>query len=254
MRYRFISDLHLDETRPDLCQGFFSYLTRIQKDTDRLYILGDLFEAWVGDDDLTDFNQSVIDQLKTLTDSGISLFFMHGNRDFLLLDDFARATGGTLICDPFVLETQSTKILLSHGDSFCTDDVEYQAFKANIRKEESIQFLLSLPLSERKKMASQLREDGKKATANKSLEIMDVNEQAIVDAFFAHQTPLMIHGHTHRPNIHTHTINTIDHFRYVLGDWHEVGYEIVLESDTINLITFRLEDQHVTERQSHRRQ
>ncbi|MCY4044046.1 MAG: UDP-2,3-diacylglucosamine diphosphatase [Cellvibrionales bacterium] len=251
MRYRLISDLHLDESRPDICQGFFSYLDRIKTDTDKLYILGDLFEAWVGDDDLTEFNQSVIQHLKQLSDSGASLYFMHGNRDFLLLEGFAKATGGELIPDPTVITTALGDIVLSHGDSYCTDDVDYQTFKANIRKDESMQFLLTLPLSERKKMASQLREDGKKATANKSLEIMDVNEQAIIDGFLSHQTPIMIHGHTHRPNIHTHTINNTDHFRYVLGDWHEVGYEIVVDSNAIELITFRLKDQHVTKRQSH---
>jgi len=251
MRYRLISDLHLDESRPDICQGFFSYLDRIQKDTDRLYILGDLFEAWVGDDDLTAFNQSIINKLKQLTSHGIALFFMHGNRDFLLLEDFAKATGGKLITDPTVIDSEHGDILLSHGDSYCIDDVDYQAFKANIRKDESIQFLLSLPLSERKKMASQLREDGKKAVSGKSLDIMDVNDQAITENFLTHQTPLMIHGHTHRPNIHTHTINGFDHFRYVLGDWHEVGYEIMIDSDSIQLITFKLKDQHVTERQSH---
>ncbi len=246
IKTRFISDLHLDESRPDLCQGFFDYLDRIIPDTERLFILGDLFEAWIGDDDLSTFNTSIIKNLSTFTQSGAELYIMHGNRDFLLAENFARATGAHIIQDPYILNAGDSLYLLSHGDSFCTDDVDYQAFKLKIRSPETINFLLSQSLNDRKLLAESLRKDTQQAVESKSLSIMDVNTDTVTTSFANHKVKLMIHGHTHRPAIHTHCIKGEDCRRFVLGDWQTHGYEIVLDNKSLQLVKFNLKDQHDT--------
>lgn len=254
MKTRFISDLHLDESSPDRCQGFFDYLDRIEGDTEELIILGDLFEAWVGDDDLSAFNLKIMQRLKVLTDKGIVLKIMHGNRDFLLAEEFMRRTGAQLISDPLCFDTGEGHMLLAHGDTFCTDDVDYQAFKAQIRSPETISYLLSQSLEDRKLLAASLRKDTSREVEGKSMEIMDVNDEAIKASFIENDLCSMIHGHTHKPNIHHYDIEGKACTRYVLGDWQSTGYEIILDTcrspQTITLEEFDLKDQHVIRSQS----
>lgn len=238
MSIRLISDLHLDSKRPDIQRAFLHYLDTLPSDTVALYILGDFFEAWVGDDDDEPFKQTIKDALKTKTDNGLAVYFLHGNRDFLVGEQFSIETGVTVLQEPYRLKAYDQEFLLMHGDSLCIDDTEYQQFKAQIRHPDMITILMSKTLAERKALAQQLREQSKEANSNKASDIMDVNEDEVAKVLQSTDCPTMIHGHTHRPFIHNYSDGNK---RIVLGDWDAKGWELVLDNNTIQLNDFDIQ-------------
>ena len=217
----FISDLHLEESRPDITRAFLSFLEQQAAGVESLYILGDFFEAWIGDDERTPLQEQVAGALRQLSDSGTRLFLMHGNRDFLIGDDFCARAGATLLDDPTVIDLYGTPTLLMHGDSLCTADVEYQKFRANMRNPQWQQMILQRPLKERQQMARQLREISMAKNQGKEEFIMDVTPEEVVKDMERHQVQRLIHGHTHRPAVHELTANGQPARRIVLGDWDQ---------------------------------
>ena len=219
----FISDLHLSPERPDIIQLFQKFLTEKQNKISDLYILGDFVEYWLGDDDKAEGLNAVFESLKIFSDNGHNIFLMHGNRDFLMGQDFAKRCGCTLIQDPFTLNLNSDQILLMHGDTLCTDDTRYQMFRSMVRNPDWQNDFLSKSLEERTLMAQAMREKSKEETKEKSDEIMDVNQQTVEKTFIENNTRIIIHGHTHRPDIHKLKISGTPGLRIVLGDWYKKG-------------------------------
>ena len=236
MAIRLISDIHLDENRPEVANAFIHYIEQLPSDTESLYLLGDIFELWIGDDDASAFLESIITALASLKARHIALFIMHGNRDFLIGEKFCRQCSATLLDDEHCIEEGNQQYLLMHGDSLCTDDKEYMEFRASMRNPDTQAFLLSKPLTERIEMAKALRQQSKSMNSNKAEDIMDVNAQAVTAVLAKHQCQQLIHGHTHRPNIH-HAENQT---RIVLGDWHSSAWEVVLDNGTFSLNEFSL--------------
>lgn len=230
MAILFISDLHLDEKRPDISRAFFRFLEQDARRADALYILGDLFEAWVGDDDDSAIAQSSRQALRALSASGTPLYFMHGNRDFLLGEQFARDTGGQLLTDPTVLDLYGTRTLLMHGDSLCTGDTDYMALRQQVRSRKWQQDLLAQPLSARRELAAKLRMASSEANSNKAEDIMDVTPAAVIDAMRKHQCLRLIHGHTHRPKVHGLSVDGQAGERIVLGDWDQFMWLLTLDT------------------------
>lgn len=216
----FVSDVHLQAQTPRTTQAFFDFLDRHARQARQVYLLGDLFEYWAGDDDLTSpFNVRVVAQLRSLTAAGIEVFWMAGNRDFLLGNGFAQATGARYLPDPTVVTIGGKCLVLAHGDAECTDDVDYQRFRAQVRDAHWQQTFLTQPLAQRLATIAQMRAGSRAAQQNKTTEIMDVNDAAIASLFARTGTTLMIHGHTHRPALHRHVIDGVEQLRYVLPDW-----------------------------------
>lgn len=213
--YLFISDCHLDPRRPEVSIALIQFLATRACGARRLYILGDLFEVWLGDDDPADGHQPVIDALHELA-ATCEIYFIAGNRDFMLGEDFAARVGMTLLEEPHQLQLEQSRVVLLHGDTLCTDDHEYQKFRALVRNPAWISTILTKSLAERKQLAAQLRDDSKTATNQKTDEIMDVSESAVADCFRANDADVIIHGHTHRPALHRYVK---DLRRIVLGDW-----------------------------------
>ena len=236
MKLGFISDLHLSENTPSVTQGFFEFLKTAAQELSHLYILGDLFEAWVGDDDDSQHAMSVMQKINHATRNGLEIFFIHGNRDFLCGQKFAEQSNLTLLPDPFFLNFFDQKIALSHGDNFCTEDLEYIKFKKEVRSEKWQQEFLQKPLDDRLNIASNMRDASQKNNSNKDISIMDVTPNAIQEFFAEHRIDLLIHGHTHRPN--THQINSGT--RIVLGDWHKTGWCLMLDEQKQELKEFTL--------------
>ena len=224
-RTLFISDLHLDASRPLATARFENFLAGAVPGSDALYILGDLFEYWIGDDGLAlEFPRRMASLLEPVA-RAIPVYFMHGNRDFLVADAFSRATGITLIPDPTRLDLYGRATLLMHGDTLCTDDKAYQAFRAQVRNPLWQQAVLAKPIPERVAMAQGLREQSDAAKGGKSMEIMDVAPAAVEKAFADSDCDVMIHGHTHRPGHHTYNVGGRERERWVLPDWYgEGGY------------------------------
>jgi len=218
---RFISDLHLEESRPDITDAFLAFLKDKAMGIDALYILGDFFEAWIGDDERTPLQQSVAEALRDVNASGTKILIMHGNRDFLIGEDYCDRCGATLLDDPTVVDLYGTPYLLMHGDSLCTADVEYQKFRTNMRSPQWQQMILQRPLEDRKTMARQIREISMAKNKGKEEFIMDVTPEEVVRELEKHGVQQMIHGHTHRPAEHDLTANGAPAKRIVLGDWHE---------------------------------
>lgn len=219
----FISDLHLDPERPAVTELFLELLDTRARGADAIYILGDLFEAWVGDDDTGPMNLAVCEGLKKCAVAGTPVFIMHGNRDFLLGARFATASGCTLLGDPTLIDLYGTPTLLMHGDLLCTDDTEYMAFRRMVRDSEWQRQLLSRPLQERQQMAREMRDRSREQTGGKPESIMDVNKEAVIKTMTDHRVQRLIHGHTHRPAIHDLLISGAPAQRIVLGDWYEQG-------------------------------
>ena len=220
----FISDLHLCDSRPDINRVFFEFLRGPAREAEALYILGDLFEYWAGDDDLADpFNRSVAGALVEYSRTGIPLRFMHGNRDFLLGGEFAKACGITLLDDPHALDLFGTPTVLMHGDTLCTDDIDYQKFRAQVRSPAWQKGFLALPLEARKRQIEAVRQTSESEKTRKAPEIMDVNQGAVESALRAHAYPRLIHGHTHRPAKHIHHVDGRSCERWVLADWYRSG-------------------------------
>jgi len=234
----FIADLHLQTEEPAITAGFLRFLTGTAREADALYILGDLFEAWIGDDDPNPLHRQIAAALKALADSGIPVYFIHGNRDFLLGQRFARESGMTLLPEEKVLELYGKRLLIMHGDTLCTDDAGYQAFRAKVHQAWLQKLFLALPLFIRTRIAAKMRAGSKSANRTKSLAIMDVNPQAVVKVMEKHQVQHLIHGHTHRPDIHALTANGEPAYRYVLGAWHSEGLMVKVTADKIELIAF----------------
>ena len=220
----FISDLHLCSGRPQINRSFFGFLEREARSASALYILGDLFEYWAGDDDLGDpFNATVVAALSRLVGSGVPTYLMHGNRDFVIGEAFARASGVTLLADPALLRLCGQPVLLMHGDTLCTLDQEYQAFRREARSETWIRKLLRKPLAERKAAIEALRRQSEQEKRGKPAEIMDVAPAEVEATLRRHAYPRLIHGHTHRPARHIHTVDGHVCERWVLADWYQAG-------------------------------
>nr|WP_223236850.1 MULTISPECIES: UDP-2,3-diacylglucosamine diphosphatase [unclassified Citrobacter] len=234
----FIADLHLCTEEPAITAGFLRFLADDARKADALYILGDLFEAWIGDDDPNPLHREMAAAIKALTDSGVPCFFIHGNRDFLIGKRFARESGMTLLPQEKVLNLYGRNVLIMHGDTLCTDDTGYQAFRAKVHQPWLQKLFLSLPLFIRQRIAAKMRAGSKAANSSKSLEIMDVNPQAVINEMEKHQVQWLIHGHTHRPAVHELTANAQPAFRVVLGAWHTEGSMIKVTPDDVELIAF----------------
>ena len=219
----FISDLHLQPDRPATTAAFLAFLDQQASKVSQLYLLGDIFEYWAGDDDLDSaYPQQIALALRKLSNSGVALFWMAGNRDFLVGLDFAAATNATLLDDPHLLTFAHKRYLLTHGDQLCTDDLAYQQFRTQVRQSAWQAAFLARPLSERKAMIAAMRQQSQQhqqAQMQQAAQIMDVNLTAVDALFATSQADIMIHGHTHRPAVHQH-----DHgVRYVLSDWESDG-------------------------------
>jgi len=220
----FVSDLHLSPERPHINQVFFDFAARIAARAESVYILGDLFEYWVGDDDLADpFNASVADALAGLTGKSVKLRLMQGNRDVLLGEAFARRCGAKLIIDPTVLDLHGTKTLVMHGDTLCTDDVKYQKFRSFARNPVYQHLLLCLPLALRRALIRRMRAGSEKHKQGTTAEIMDVAQATVERVLREHGYPRLIHGHTHRPARHLHAVDGHRCERWVLNDWYQRG-------------------------------
>jgi UDP-2,3-diacylglucosamine hydrolase len=220
----FISDLHLDENRPDITRGFLDFMTSRAMGAEELYVLGDLFEVWLGDDHQSEFNQSVIDSFAGFEGK---LFFMHGNRDFLLGDEFCHAAGGQLLDDPALIDCYGRPALLMHGDSLCTDDSEYMQVRSTLRNTEFQKVLLEKSLAERAAIARGARKESIAHTRESASDIMDVNAPEVLRLMQEYSVDLLIHGHTHRPKVHEieNKENGLAQLtRIVLGDWDQLGW------------------------------
>lgn len=214
----FISDLHLQESHPRTLDAFFRFLAERASTAEALYLLGDIFEYWAGDDDLdAPLPRRIAASLRALADSGVAVYWMAGNRDFLVGQDFARAAGLNLLPDPTVVGIGGQRIALVHGDAQCTDDLKYMAFRAQVRDPAWQQQFLAMPLAQRKAIIAGLREGSRQAHGEKSHEIMDVTPDAIAALHETTQAEVIIHGHTHRPALHVD--ERTGRRRYVLPDW-----------------------------------
>lgn len=223
----FISDLHLDASRPHITRAFYHFLAHEGRQAEQLYILGDLFELWIGDDEDSALALEVQSQLRALSDSGTQLYFMHGNRDFLIGERFAENTGATLLSDPHAIDVGGERVLLMHGDLLCTGDRDYQAFRQQVRQPEWMQGVLARSLEERRALGRQIREQSQSMNSRKPEDIMDVTAsevQAVMDNF---QATRLIHGHTHRPARHPLPSGE----RIVLGDWERNGWCLRYDGD-----------------------
>ncbi len=224
MTQLFISDLHLHPERPQLTRAFFQFLQERALKAESLFILGDFFDAWIGDDDDAPLALEVIDKLKQLTDSGVELFVMHGNRDFLFGQTFATQTGGKLLEEGSIVEVCGEPTLLLHGDSLCTKDQDYIRFRAQVRNPEWQAQLLAQPLAARRALAAQLRAQSQSMNSLKAEDIMDVTQDEVERVMREAKVKRLIHGHTHRPARHSFTLDGQAAERIVLGDWHQLGW------------------------------
>lgn len=219
-----ISDLHLNADEPDIANAFSTFLQNIAINADALFILGDFFNVWIGDDDPSAFATQVKAELKALADTGVAVFIMHGNRDFLLGEDFCTQCGATLIHEPYTLRVGETEYLLVHGDALCTRDADYMAFRAMVRNADWQADFLGKPLEERQAFASRAREQSKTMSSNKSEDIMDVTPEEVTRLLQEMDQSILVHGHTHRPAEHDLDIHGKPGKRIVLGDWHTLGW------------------------------
>lgn len=227
MSLLFISDLHLDESHPAITQIFLDFLNQHAQQASALYILGDLFEAWIGDDDLSAFNQSIIDALKKATSRGLPIYLTHGNRDFLLGKKFLRLTGCQLLPDEYVVNIYGTPTLLMHGDTLCTLDIKYLKFRARMRNWFVQKYFLFKSLKKRRAIAAEYRKGSQSHVATLSNNIMDVTQHEVERVMQTHHVQHLIHGHTHRQAVHEFLIHGKRATRTVLGAWHEDGNALV---------------------------
>ncbi|MQY51195.1 UDP-2,3-diacylglucosamine diphosphatase [Rhodocyclus gracilis] len=231
MSILFISDLHLSAQTPAITRRFFAFLEGEARAAGELYILGDLFEAWLGDDAIDDPGEplaaNVLAALRAFTEAGGRLGILPGNRDFLLGDDFARRAGAALLADPTLLNTASGPLLLAHGDALCTADGDYQQFRRQVRDPVWRHAFLRRPLQERRALAAGLREQSETVKRDKSSELMDVTDTATIELLRAYSLPTLIHGHTHRPAMHTLSVDGQIVERWVLADWTAARGEYV---------------------------
>jgi len=234
----FIADLHLQTEEPAITAGFLRFLRGEAKSADALYILGDLFEAWIGDDDPNPLHREMAAAIHALVDSGVPCYFIHGNRDFLIGKRYARESGMTLLPEEQVLDLYGRKVLIMHGDTLCTDDTGYLAFRAKVHTPWIQKVFLALPLFIRNRIATRMRAGSKAANSSKSMTIMDVNPQAVVRVMEKHDVQWLIHGHTHRPDVHSLIANGQPAHRVVLGAWHTEGSMVKVTPEGVELIAF----------------
>lgn len=235
MSLLFISDLHLDPQRPAITQAFYHFLDTTAQNAEALYILGDLFEVWLGDDDDTPVYQDVIQRIRAYKNQGSDVYFMRGNRDFLIGNEFSRRSGATLLNDPTVIDYHHHHLLLMHGDSLCTKDSDYMQFREMTRAPQWQEKLLSTPLSERRNYANEVRKKSSTMNSLKAEDIMDVTHEDVVRTMAEHKVSTLIHGHTHRPNKHHLLIDNTEAQRFVLGDWGKQAWYIQADKATISL-------------------
>lgn len=236
MSILFVSDIHLSPQRPTIVRAFLDFLGGRAQEAEALYILGDLFEAWVGDDDPSELASTVKRALAALTSCGVSVFIQKGNRDFTLGQRFATETGATLLADEHLVSDYGTRTLLMHGDSLCTDDEDYQRFRKKSRHPLYLWCLVHLPLKLRQNIAANWRKKSADANSNKASQIMDVNAQAVATVMAKHNARTLVHGHTHRPDVH----QLGDNQRIVLGDWDKYGWCLTLDNQGFNQESVRL--------------
>jgi UDP-2,3-diacylglucosamine hydrolase len=232
----FASDLHLDSESPWAIDAFLAFLAGPARSADALYLLGDLFEVWVGDDDDSPDHARTCAGLKLLTDSGVAVYVIHGNRDFLLGETFVRRTGIKLLPDPVLVDIHGVPTLLSHGDVFCTEDTSYQQLRSIVRQPGWQRRFLSLPLDARRALASAARAGSKAHTERTVPVIMDVNPDAVLRAFRATGARRLIHGHTHRPAIHPGVVDGTNTERVVLAPWYEAASCVAVGADGVREI------------------
>jgi len=219
----FISDLHLDPGSPEIAKQFLGFLDGEARAAAALYVLGDLFEVWLGDDDPDPANREIVTALRRLTDGGVPCFVMHGNRDFLLGERFCQETGAWLLDDGTVIDLHGERVLLMHGDVLCTDDVSYQRLRRIVRHPVTRWVFRHMTLGQRRALARKLREGSRMHVGETAPEIMDVNAAAVTEAFQRAGVRTIIHGHTHRPAIHELVVGGSGARRIVLGDWYTQG-------------------------------
>lgn len=239
MTTKFIADLHLRPEQPDMVALFVKFLHEQSQDPEleALYILGDLFEAWIGDDFVPPGMDVAVNAITQLTNSGVQVYFMHGNRDFLIGEVFAEQTGCQLLPEYHVMDLYGTPTLVMHGDLLCTDDVDYMNFRKMVRNPEWQQDFLAKNIPERIAIAQAARQESQHKTQQLDSEIMDVNQDTVTQTMIKWKVPQLIHGHTHRPAIHELTINDSPARRIVLGDWYEQGSALVCNQQGCELKT-----------------
>jgi UDP-2,3-diacylglucosamine hydrolase len=219
----FISDLHLDPGSPAITRQFIEFLDGEVRAAAALYILGDLFEVWLGDDDPAPAGREIVAALRRLSGAGVACFLMHGNRDFMIGERFCRETGASLLEDGSVIELHGERVLLMHGDSLCTDDVSYQRLRRIVRSPVVQWLFRRTSLARRRSLAQKMREGSRMHVQATAAEIMDVNPEAVARAFRAHNVRTLVHGHTHRPAVHNMVVDGSPARRIVLGDWYAQG-------------------------------
>jgi len=233
-----ISDLHLEEERPDITRAFLSLLEGRARTAEALYILGDFFEAWIGDDAMSPFQRSICEALRALSDSGTKIFLMHGNRDFMIGKAFCKAAGCTLLNDPSVVNLNGEPVLLMHGDSLCTRDEAYMRMRRYLRNPLTLWILRHLPLTTRHKLARKLRSESRAQTRMKANDIVDVTPEEVPRVMTEFGVRTLIHGHTHRPAIHKLMIGDDAAKRIVLGDWDRQGWALQVDEHGFQLAAF----------------
>ena len=241
----FISDLHLEASRPNVTRAFKHFLSSTARGARAIYILGDFVDAWIGDDDSSEFARELKTALAKSASSGTRIYFLHGNRDFLIGKKFADDTGVTLLDEHTVVPLYGENILLLHGDTLCTDDTDYMKFREKVRNPQWKNKVLRYPLFLRKIIASHMRSKSRKENANKAEQIMDVSEDAVKDMFTKFNVSIMLHGHTHRPNRHTYDFSGKPCERIVLGDWEEFGWFVKADTTGLYLEKFAIIPQEV---------
>nr|WP_199864033.1 UDP-2,3-diacylglucosamine diphosphatase [Pseudomonas sp. CFBP 8758] len=233
-----ISDLHLQEERPDITRAFLDFLGGRARSAEALYILGDFFEAWIGDDAMTPFQSSICAALRALSDGGTKIFLMHGNRDFLIGSSFCRKAGCTLLADPSLVRLNGQPVLLMHGDSLCTRDEGYMRLRRVLRNPLTLFILRNLPLGTRHTLARKLRSESRAQTQMKAHDIVDVTPEEVPRVMRQHGVATLIHGHTHRPAVHELQIGDLPAQRIVLGDWDRQGWVLQVDDRGFNLAPF----------------
>lgn len=233
-----IADLHLSEDEPAITAGFIRFIHQQAIHAKQLYILGDFFNYWIGDDDPNALHQQVAEALNLLKQRGIPCYFIHGNRDFLLGQRYAKRCGMQLLPQETLIESHGHQVLILHGDTLCTDDAAYQAYRKKVYTPWIQRLFLLLPLFIRRRIAQKMRQNSQNSSNRKPESIMDVNQQAVIDELQKYKTSWMIHGHTHRPAIHQINIDGKPHYRGVLGAWHHEGSAFVINEQGIELIFF----------------
>jgi UDP-2,3-diacylglucosamine hydrolase len=236
-----ISDLHLEEERPDITRAFLRFLDTRARQAEALYILGDFFEAWIGDDAMTPYQHAIARALRQVADGGTRLFLMHGNRDFLVGERFCREAGCTLLGDPARAELAGHSVLLMHGDSLCTRDEAYMRLRRILRHPLTLFILRHLPLRARHRLARKLRSESRAQTRQKAYDIVDVTPEEVTRVMIDAKVPTLIHGHTHRPAVHTLEIGGQPAQRIVLGDWDRQGWALEVDADGFRQTPFALD-------------